>query len=650
MKLGVCYYPEHWPQTMWADDARRMAEMGISWVRIGEFAWSRIEPEPGRFDWAWLDEAVETLGATGLRIVMCTPTATPPKWLVDAHPDMLAVDEQGRPRGFGSRRHYCFSSESYGVECARIIEAVAGRYGRHPAVGAWQTDNEYGCHDTTRSYSPNAARRFRRWLDARYQSIEALNRAWGTVFWSQEYRSFDEIDPPNLTVTEANPSHRLDYFRFASDEVASFNRVQTDILHRLSPGRDITHNFMGFYTEFDHFAVAKDLDFASWDSYPLGFLEQFWATPEEKSRHLRQGHPDIAAFHHDLYRGCGRGRWWVMEQQPGPVNWARYNPAPLPGMVRAWTWEAFAHGAEVVSYFRWRQAPFAQEQMHAGLNRPDNVEAEGAVEARQVAGEMAAIGDLAPCRQADVALVFSYEADWHLQIQPQGRGFNWLILAFEAYSALRRQGLDVDIVEPDADFGGYKLVVCPSLPILAPETLDRLEASGAVVLFGPRTGSRTPEGHIPADLPPGVLQTRMPFKVSRVESLRPGAGPHVFLGERTLQARLWREEIETELSPLARFTDGGPAWLHVGPWHYLATWPEAALWDVVVGRLADQAGLTLIPMPEGVRTRTRDGVTFAINFAPEHRAAPVPEETVFLLGGVDMAPGGVSAWRASRIN
>ena len=244
-----------------------------------------------------------------------------------------------------------------------------------------------------------------------------------------------------------------------------------------------------------------------------------------------------------------------------------------------------------------------------------------------------------------MALVFSYEADWHLQIQPQGQGFNGLMLASEAYSALRRQGLDVDIVPPDADFSGYKLVVAPSLPILAPETLDRLEASGAVVLFGPRTGSRTPEGHIPLDLPPGVLQSRMSFKIKRVESLRPGAGPHVFLGERALSARVWREEIETGLPPLARFTDGAPAWLHHGQWHYLATWPEAALWDVVIGRLADQAGLALTPMPEGVRVRTRDGVTFAINFAPEHRVAPAPDGAALLLGGEDMAPGAVSAWR-----
>ena len=645
MQLGVCYYPEHWPEAEWPEDARRMAEMGLSWVRIGEFAWSRIEPEPGRFDWTWLDCAVEVLAAAGLKIVMCTPTATPPKWLVDANPDMLAVDSEGRPRGFGSRRHYCFSSEAYRAQCARITEALARRYGRHPAIGAWQTDNEFGCHDTTLSYSPNAASRFRIWLAHRYQSIEALNRAWGAVFWSQEYRDFDAVQPPNLTVTEANPSHRLDYNRFASDEVVSFNRLQTDILRRLSPGRDITHNFMGFYTEFDHFAVARDLDFASWDSYPLGFLEQFWFSPEEKLRHLRQGHPDISGFHHDLYRGCGRGRWWVMEQQPGPVNWARFNPAPLPGVVRTWTWEAFAHGAEVVSYFRWRQGPFGQEQFHAGLNRPDRVEDQGGNEARQVARELEDLGALAPCQGGDVALVFSYEADWHLKIQPQGEGFRWFRLAFETYEALRRRGLDVDILPPDADLSGYRLVVCPSLPILEIQTLEALDACGAVVLFGPRTGSRTREGHIPPNLPPGVLQDRLAMKVVRVESLRPGASAGVDVAGATLASRLWRETIETRLEPRAVFADGGPAWINRGKLHYLATWPEPELLDAVIEALAADAGLELKTLPEGVRLRRRDGVVFAFNFAPEPRPTPAPATARYLLGGPEIAPGGVSAWR-----
>jgi beta-galactosidase len=644
MKLGVCYYPEHWPEAWWQDDARAMAALGLTYVRIGEFAWSRIEGEPGVFTWEWLDRAIATLHAEGLRVVLGTPTATPPKWLIDRSPDILAHTANGRPRRFGSRRHYSFSSETYRAECTRIVTALAERYGAHPAVAAWQTDNEYGCHDTTFDHGPEAARRFRIWLADRYGTIGALNAAWGNVFWSMEYRSFEEVDPPNSTVTEANPSHRLDWNRFASDEVVSFNRLQTDILRRHSPGRDVIHNFMGFYTEFDHFDVGRDLDVASWDSYPLGFLEQFWFPAEEKARYLRQGHPDVAAFHHDLYRACGRGRWWVMEQQPGPVNWARYNPAPLPGMVRAWTWEALAHGAEVVSYFRWRQAPFAQEQMHAGLHLPDRSKDVGATEARQVAGEIKALGDFGPRAQAPVALVLSYPAIWMTEIQPQGAGFTALRTAFEMYSSLRALGLDVDILSPDADFEGYRLIAVPMLTEISAEFATRVAKSDAAFLFGPRSGSKTASLQIPSALPPGPLQALMAMRVTRVESLRPGAS--VALAAPFEQHRMiqWREWVCTEIEPRARYADGGGAWYAHGRFNYLAGWPDAAFRTVILKALAAEAGLETVDLPEGVRISRVGETVVAINYAAEAREVAVPEGAQFRLGSARLDPAGVAIW------
>jgi beta-galactosidase len=643
VKLGVCYYPEHWPEEKWTSDARRMAELGLTWVRIGEFAWSRIEPEPGRFDWGWLDRAVDTLGGAGLRIVLCTPTATPPKWLVDRHPDMLAVDHHGQPRRFGSRRHYCFSSGDYAAESRRITRAVATRYGAHPSVAAWQTDNEYGCHDTVVSYSEHARRAFRAWLNARYQSVGALNRAWGAVFWSQEYRSFEEVDPPTQTVTEANPSHRLDYRRFASDEVARFNREQVEILRELSPGRDILHNFMGVSTDFDHFRIGRDLDAASWDSYPLGFLEQGPWPAEVKDRFLRQGHPDFTAFHHDLYRGVGQGRWWVMEQQPGPVNWAPWNPAPLPGMVRAWTWEAFAHGAEVVSYFRWRQAPFAQEQMHAGLNTPDDREAPAYAEVRAVAEEIGQMADPVTCPSA-VALMFDYEARWLFDIQPQGRDFDYFHLALEMYAAARRLGLDIDIVGPSSAIDGYKLLLVPSLPMLDEALADRLVALDGSIVFGPRSGSKTRDLQIPPDLPPGLLKGLLPLRVARVESLRPG---HVEAGE--IPVARWLEDIETTLEPEVRTASGAGLWYRHGRGHYLATWPHPQLLDRVLRRAAAEEGMEVLSLPDGLRLRRRGEVRFAVNYGPESVRLDSVLEGVggfhFLLGGPVLAPAGVAAWR-----
>jgi beta-galactosidase len=660
MRLGVCYYPEHWPEAMWKDDAVRMKALGIEQVRIAEFAWSRMEPSPGEYDWGWLDRAIDTLAAQGLKVVMCTPTATPPKWLIDRHPDILPVGADGRVRGFGSRRHYDFSSPTYFEASKAICEAVASRYGKHPAVAYWQTDNEYGCHQTVVSYSPAAVARFREWLKARYGSIEALNEAWGTVFWSMEYRCFDEIDAPIGTVTEAHPSHRLDYRRFASDELKRYNHMQVEIIRRHSPGRPIAHNFMQLFTEFDHYKVAEDLDVASWDSYPLGALEEQWYEPEIKARYLRTGHPDFASFNHDLYRGMSKLPFWVMEQQPGPVNWAKFNPAPLPGMVRLWSWEAFAHGAGCVSYFRWRQAPFAQEQMHAGLNTPDNRLDIGGGEAERVAQEIRAVAeanvDADGKVTTPVALVFDYDAKWLFEVQPQGADFHYPRFAVEYYSALRALGFDVDIVSTHAPLDGYKLIVVPPLPVVPDDLVQQLERSRAHIVLGPRTGSKTVDLQIPANLPPGPLASLMPARVWRVDSMRPNVTPRVtFSGSAPSgYARHWRDLLEIDSSRegqesiqvRAVFSDGHPAYVKHGAVHYLASFFDEASTHALFARIANEAGLAPTRLGDAVRVSRRGGLTWVFNYGPNtHQlAAEIPSDA-FVIGSHAVEPQGVAAYR-----
>ncbi|MSU88892.1 beta-galactosidase [Rhodobacteraceae bacterium 2CG4] len=628
-QLGVCYYPEHWPEEIWAEDARRMADTGIAWARIGEFAWSRMEPEPGRLDWGWLDRAIDTLHAAGVGVVLGTPTATPPRWMLDRHPDMLAVDAQGRPRGFGSRRHYCFSHAGYVQECRRIVTLMAERYGRHPGLVAWQTDNEYGCHDTTLSYSAAARAAFRDWLAQRYQSIDKLNRDWGNVFWSMDYASFEQIGLPNLTVTEPNPAHVMAFRRFSSDQVVRFNRAQTEVLRRHSDA-PLVHNYMGRITEFDHWAVGADLDIASWDSYPLGFLsDRLEATPEHKAAYLRQGDPDMQAFHHDLYRGVGRGRWWVMEQQPGPVNWAPWNPAPLPGMARLWAWEAFAHGAEAVSYFRWRQAPMAQEQMHAGLLRPDSAPAPALAEAAQVAREIADMPEVDPAR-APVALVFDYASAWAWEIQPQGADFDYFRLALAVYRGLRKAGLSVDIIAPGtADLSPWKLVFAPGLMTLPGALRQAIAAGQTTVVAGPRTNSKTEEFAIPVPLPPAL--PGLDVVVDRVESLPPGA--QVPLAQGGAFAH-WFEHLDGSAAVVQATADGRPAMVASGKLFYLAGWPDAAALGQMVRALCEGAGIATEDLPEGLRLRDTAGHRFAFNYA----AHPVTWQ------GREIAPAGVAWW------
>jgi len=643
--LGVCYYPEHWPEAWWERDAARMAEVGIKIVRIGEFAWSRLEPTPGDLQFDWLIRAMEVLGRHGLKVVFGTPTATPPRWMIDKHPDMLAVDAHGRRKGFGSRRHYDFSHLGYREECQRIVKLLADAIGQHPALSGWQTDNEYGCHGTTYSYSPAALSGFRQWLEQRYGTVEALNDAWGNVFWSMEYNRFDQIELPNLLVCEAAPAHDLDFRRYASDQVAAFNKVQFDTLKRVRPDLPVIHNFMSRYTEFDHYDVAETLDIASWDSYPLGHLATSNEPDEVKRLYLRQGDPDNSGFHHDLYRTVGHGRWWIMEQQPGPVNWGNFNPDPLPGMARLWAWEAIAHGAEVVSYFRWRQAPFAQEQMHAGLLRPDSEPAPAFHEAMQVAEELRATGIGGVAAKGRVGIVFDYQSEWAWEIQPQAKGFTHGAHVRAIYAAFRKHGVDIDILSPHTkSFAGYDIVAIPALFAWNETLRTAIAEFEGHLLIGPRSGSKTQNFSIPSALGPDLPQNLLAAKVIRVDSVDPQLEVEVKGGGGSVHH--WRERIETTAEVVIEDAENWPVLLSQGKLFYLAASGSKALVQRVVDYLIAEADLPTLALPAGVRCRVRDGMRVYVNYgAGPATLTLAADETGYVLGGVDMPPAGVTLAR-----
>ncbi|MDP6967517.1 MAG: beta-galactosidase [Gammaproteobacteria bacterium] len=616
-QLGTCYYPEHWPREQWQQDAQRMAELGLSWVRIGEFSWALIEPNEGELHWHWLDDAIEVLGAAGLKVILGTPTATPPRWMLDKHADMLAWDEQGRPRKFGSRRHYCFSHLGYRQESVRITELMAQRYGNNPHVQAWQTDNEYGCHDTTYSYSPAAAAGFRVWLEQRYGTIDALNEAWGNIFWSMQYQNFQQIELPNLTVTEANPAHCLDFRRYSSDQVVAFNLAQCAMIRRYCKA-PISHNYMGRITDFDHFKVAADLDFVTWDSYPLGFLEdRVGANCERQVRYAQQGDPDFQAFHHDLYRAMGKNqdgepRWWVMEQQPGPVNWAPFNPAPAAGMVRLWSWEAFAHGAEAVCYFRWRQAPFAQEQMHSGMRLPNDQPAQCWQEIEQLAAELKQATQVTNY-PAEVALIFDYDAEFAWAVQPHAQASSYFDLVFESYRCLRKLGLSVDIVSPDvAGFDAYKLVLAPGLMTMSESLKHNLLHTSATVLLGPRSGAKQEVMRIPQQLPPAI--EGVDLTVTHCESLRPDAPIELRKGG---LIKIYREHTRADMDIIEQALDGVPVLLQKGSFFYLAAWLDMDGLVPIVEELCLSLDIDLCPMPRGVRRRQTANECFWFNYGSE---------------------------------
>jgi len=576
MKLGVCYYPEHWPRARWASDAAMMAAAGLRIVRIAEFAWQLMEPAEGRFAWDWLDEAIATLAQAGLEVVLGTPTAAPPAWLCAAYPDVLPVDNQGRRRRFGSRRHYCVNSPAYRRHTERIVTALAARYGRHPAVIGWQIDNEFGCHDTARCYCPHCTVAFRRWLQNRYGSLEALNEAWGTVFWSQTYDDWAQIEAPILTVGSPNPSHVLDYWRFASDAYRDYQQLQIDLLRAHTQGQWITTNFMGNYADLNYHDLAAPLDFVTWDSYPTGYAERygpvFYRSDEQRPVFAWDvGDPYITGFCHDLTRGLkprpggGGTPFWVMEQQAGPINWGAINPGVRPGTVRLWTWHALAAGAEAVIYFRWRACLYGHEVHHSGLLKHDGTPDLGYHEVMRLATEAETLAAVAayPPEPAPIALLLDYEDGWALQMQPHRRDFGYLHHLFVFYRAARQLGFPVDIVPYHADLTAYRLVIAGNAYLgtsAHEEVLERYVRDGGHVLFGVRSGFKTAT-NTATDAPlPGLWRPLVGATVRAWHALPNGVG-YGLAGEVDgigPEATFWAEALAPATARVLAYYTSGP--------------------------------------------------------------------------------------------
>ncbi len=645
MKLGVCYYPEHWPPERWPQDARLMAAAGLDYVRIGEFAWQQMEPAEGRFDWDWLDRAIDTLAAEGLRLILGTPTAAPPAWLCAAHPDILPVDSQGRRRRFGSRRHYCPNSPDFQAHSRRIVAAMAARYGRHSAVIGWQIDNEFGCHDTARCYCPHCAAAFRRWLRTRYGALDHLNRAWGTVFWSQVYDDWEQIEPPILTVAEPNPSQVLDYWRFSSASYVAYQQLQIDLLQEHTSGQFITTNFMGTYPDLDYHALARPLDFVTWDSYPTGYAERnapaLYRSDEARPVFAHDvGDPYVTGFCHDLTRGLKQAPFWVMEQQAGHINWGAVNPGVRPGAVRLWTWHALASGAEAVVYFRWRACLYGHEIHHSGLLEHDASPDVGYGDILSMAGErdlMAAIA-ASPLEPAPIALLLDYDNLWAVQSQPHRRDFGYLRHLFTFYRAARQLGLAVDIVPPDADLSPYRLVAAPTQIFATPAQVAALEnfvQGGGHLLLGVRSGFKTP-ANTATDAPlPGVFRTLAGATVTAWHSLPDGVSYPLASSLPGLSggAGFWAEALKPDEggagAAIVRFAGGPFADMPAltantvgrGRCLYLGFYPDVEQAKALLAHLSAEIGLRspVASLPGGVIACQRGPYLMLLNFDDAER-------------------------------
>jgi beta-galactosidase len=505
--LGICYYPEHWSEDLWDSDFARMKEYGFTYVRIAEFAWALFEPEEGSFEFSLFDRALDLAHAHGLKIIMCTPTATPPAWLTSKYPEVLNETLEGIRYEHGQRRHYNYNAPIYRELCARVVTKMGEHFKDHPSIVGWQIDNEFNC-ETNVFYSDADHTAFREWVKARYGTLDALNEAWGTVFWSQTYTDWSQIHLPRPTPSGSpNPHLALDEKRFVSDSVISFADNQASILRQICKQHWITTNGLFGHLE-NHELTEKTLDFISYDSYP-NFGNTF---PDEGPDALldRKWSMNLSGVR-DI-----SPNFMIMEQQSGSGGWVNrmYMPTPEPGQIRLWTYQSIAHGADAVLYFRWRTATIGTEIYWHGIHDYDNRENRRAKEVQQIGRELKAVGEnIAGTKvYAEIALLSDYDNDWdgeldiwHGPAQSQSNlaWFKTLQYSHRPVDSvrIRKQTILEDLLQ-------YKLLIYTHAAIMTDHTAELLRAyveQGGQLVIGCRTGYKDENGRCRMTPIPGPI-------------------------------------------------------------------------------------------------------------------------------------------------
>jgi beta-galactosidase len=638
VRFGVSYYPEQSAESRWRHDADLMAQAGLSFVRLGEFAWSTIECRRDELDFEWLDRAIAVLSDVGMEIVLGTPTATPPAWLIAEHPDILPIRSDGRVYPFGHRRHYCVSNATYHAETRRIVRALGERYGRDGRVVAWQIDNEFG----GRCFCARCAAAFRTWLQGKYGTVDTLNGAWGTAFWSQTYSDWDQIQVPSarpvpmpggFEPAAPSPAHALDYMRFNSDSYVAYQRLQLDEL-RAHTNAPITHNMMSYgFGEIDYHTLGEDLDFLSWDNYPLLQQSDGWLE---------------SALSSDSIRGLKDAPVWVMEQQTDAVGWEVVR-TPRRGQMRLHTLQQIAHGAEAICYFPWRSARFGTEQHWYGVLDHDGRPNRRLHELTELTAEVQALAPvLAGAKQrARVAIAYDWDARFALEIQPTNPSLAPMAAVASHYSALRQLGITVDIRSPTHDLTEYDLVVAPCLYVIDEETAARLNAyveGGGTLVVGPRAGFKDRTNAVPEHAIPAFLDELLGIRVTDIASflddrlltLRGGEGHvdgafHGWCEELALRdgtEELYVYDVGDFAGTAAITTNKRGAGLAV----YVGGVATAGTLGGLYRSLAASLGLTTYRLPEDVelvvleRPAPEPPLLFLLNYARERREVELPAE------------------------
>jgi len=651
--LGTAWYPEQWPESRWDADLALMQQAGIHMVRVGEFAWSRMEPSEGQYDLDWLDHAITAASKHGIYTVLGTPSAAPPAWLTQKYPETLRMNEDGRLAEHGNRQQFNFDNPKYRELARKIAEQMAKRFGHNPWVIGWQIDNEYA----EDSYDPGTKAQFQQWLKNRYGTLDNLNARWTTTYWSQTYSDWNQIP---IETRYGNPGLLLSWRRFVSDTWRSYQKNQLDAIRANSDARQfITTNMMGWFDRYDHYVVSQDLDLASWDDY------------------VGEGHLDPAknGATHDLTRGFKRKNFWVMETQPGSVNWAPINNALDKGEVRAMAWHAIGHGADTVSYWQWRSALNGQEEYHGTLIGADGTPVPLYSEVHQLGQEFAKASPVlaGTTVKSDVAILHSYDSRWAIDWQKHNSKYDPVAEIASYYKPLRAISQSIDIVAPTAPLTQYKLVVAPGLNVLsdaAAKNLENYVRQGGHLVLGQRSGMKDDDNALQTKRQPGPLTDLLGGRVEQYYALTDpvpiqgtfGAGESKLWAE-LLSAKDSGTDVLETYGKSNGWLDGQPAAItrkvgsgritYIGAWLDDATMQSAAKW------MTDVSGVkpVLPSVPDGVDVYPRYGsrgmVLILVNFSKADQTVPLPTAMTDVLAGgvkqsVTLREYGVAVLQASR--
>jgi beta-galactosidase len=512
--LGVDYYPDQTPEALWEEDARMMAEFGFTNVRIAEFAWALMEPAESKFDFAWLHRAVEILHKHDIAVILGTPSAAPPPWLSARYPEIMEVNAQGEKLHPGGRRFTCPTNQTYRRLSLAVATEMARAFTEKPGVIGWQIDNEFTLSSSPRCYCNFCQTGFQSWLRTKYGSLDNLNRTWGTVFWSQTYTEFSQIPVPLPSGGDPNPGLALDYDRYQSYANVSFLEEQLVMLRKLCPRHFITTNNVGLVDYIDLHDLYKNLDFAALDNYP-GFFQMLLSEQAKSEGASWDAITSTIAMGHDFGRCIKDGKsFMIMEEQSGKAGQRTFSPQPEKGQVRLWTYQAIAHGAMGVNYFRWDTATFGAEEYWHGILNHDRTKSPAYEEIKQTVMELKGLGAevLNSRYPAEMALLFDYDCDWAVQIQPGHYALRYMDQVTSWYGAISASHSGIDVVTPGADLTKYKIVFAPLTYVLSEKQaagIRNFVQRGGWFVTNFRLGAKTETSQIVRAPLPGLLRDVM---------------------------------------------------------------------------------------------------------------------------------------------